>query len=158
MRGSTTVDGVLQTQVVRDGFGATDAIVRMLSEGRLGGQAQVVLTDGIAVGGFNVIDLPRVAATLGVPVVAVMRRAPKIAAVRSAILKTSHAQRRWRLVQAAGPIHLADGLWFQVAGAGPELARRILRLACGDRAYPEALRLAHLIAGAIATGCSRGRP
>ncbi|MFW5738723.1 MAG: DUF99 family protein, partial [Myxococcota bacterium] len=117
---------------------------------------QAVVLDGIAVGGFNVIDLPSLAESLGVPVVAVMRRRPNLEAIRQALQRTRHADRRWRVMQRAGPIHEADGLWFQVAGASPGLGRRILDLSSPFERYPEALRLAHLIGGALVHGSSRG--
>ena len=59
-------------------------------------------------------------------------------------------------MQRAGPIHEADGMYFQVAGCSPGLGRRILDLASPYERYPEALRLAHLIGGAMVTGTSRG--
>ncbi|MBI5537305.1 MAG: DUF99 family protein [Deltaproteobacteria bacterium] len=158
MRGGGRVDGVVTTRVLRDGFGATRAVARMLSTGRLAGQAQAVLIDGVAVGGFNVIDLPRLAEELEVPVIAVMRRAPDLEAVRRAIQRTTQPERRWRMIQAAGAIERAGKMCFQVAGASTSDARQILEVATAGSEYPEALRLAHMIAGAIVTGTSRGRP
>lgn len=157
-RGAGRVEGVMTTRVVRDGMGATRAIGRMLTTGRLAGQAQAVLLDGIAVGGFNVVDLGCLAGMTGAPVIAVMRKEPDLDAVRRAILRTSNPQRRWRTLLAAGAIHQAGRLWFQVAGASVADACRILQVATCSTGYPEALRLAHLVAGAIVTGTSRGRP
>ena len=156
MRGHDRVDGILSTHVVRDGFGATAALARMLTTGRLAGQAQAVLLDGIALGGFNVIDLPRLSASVGVPVIAVMRRLPNLRAVRAAMARTSSPERRWRTVQRAGPILRAGRLWFQAAGLSPEQARMILAVAAREGGYPEALRLAHLIGGGVVNGTSRG--
>ncbi len=157
VRGAGRVDGIMSSHVTRDGFGATAAIVRMLRDGRFARQAQAVLTDGLAVGGFNMIDLPKLAEELRVPAIAVMRKAPNLEAIRQAMQHTSQAARRWRTLERAGPIHAADGLWFQVEGATAEVARGILRLSIADGSYPEALRLAHLIAGGLVTGASRGR-
>ncbi len=150
------VDGVMTTHVVRDGVRATDAIERMLSTGRLANQAQVVVLDGVAVGGFNVIDLPSLAASLAVPVLAVMRRRPNLEAIRLALAKTRHGELRWRRMQRAGPIQEARGIFFQIAGASPGIGRRILQHASLDGGYPEALRLAHLIGGGVKLGVSRG--
>lgn len=156
MRG-TRVEGVMTTRVVRHGIGATGAIARMLTTGRLGNQAQAVVLDGVAVGGFNVIDLPLLAEAVGVPVVAVMRKEPDLDAIRHSLrVKTRQPDRRWRMIERAGAIHSMDGMYFQVAGATPGLARRILTLSCPFDRYPEALRLAHFIAGAHVFGSSRG--
>jgi hypothetical protein len=150
------VDGVMTTQVVRDGVRATGAIERMLSTGRLANQGQAVVLDGVAVGGFNVIDLPLLAESLSVPVVAVMRRRPNLEAIRMALSKTRHGEMRWRRMQRAGPIHEAGAMFFQIAGASPGLGRRILEHSSPDGGYPEALRLAHLIGGGVKLGVSRG--
>lgn len=158
MCGAQRVDGIMLGRTTQDGFAATRAIVRMLTTGRFAGQAQALLTDGVAVGGFNVLDLPRLAADLGIPVIAVMRRRPDLAAVRRALSHMPQAERRIKTLLAAGPIHDADSLWFQVAGASVSTARRILAVARGGTRYPESLRVAHLVAGAVTTGASRGRP
>ncbi len=146
----------MTSHVVRDGMRATATIRGMLTTGRLAHQAQAVVLDGIAVGGFNVVDLPRLSEALGVPVLAVMRRRPDLDAVRRALQRTTHAGRRWRVIERAGPIWEGDGMCFQVAGAPAGLARRILQVASPFERYPEALRIAHLIGGALARGTSRG--
>lgn len=156
MRGGTRVEGVMSTHVTRDGVRATDAIAEMLSSGRLAGQAQAVLLDGVAVGGFNVIDLPALAEALRVPVVAVMRRKPDMVAVRQALLRTHRAAWRWSVIERAGTIHAGPGLYFQVAGAESALARQILAASTIQGTYPEPLRLAHLIARGVLLGASRG--
>jgi len=150
------VHGVMTTRVVRDGLRATATLRTMLTTGRLANQAQAVVLDGVAVGGFNVIDLPALAQGIGAPVVAVMRRRPNLEAIRRALAKTRHADRRWRTMQRAGEIHEGDGVLFQVAGASVVEARGILAHASEDGGYPEALRIAHLIGGAVRTGASRG--
>jgi hypothetical protein len=157
MRGHEQVDGVMSARVVRDGLGATRVIASMLTSGRLAGQAQVVLLDGIAVGGFNVIDLPALSEAVRAPVVAVMRRMPDLQAVRRALSRTTSPERRWRVIERAGPIHQAGKLHFQVAGADPAQVPQMLAVACGEGGYPEALRLAHIIGGGVVLGSSRGR-
>lgn len=156
MRGASHVDGIVSTRVVRDGFGATRAIAAMLTTGRLAGQAQVVLLDGVAVAGFNIVDLQGLHRAVGVPVIAVMRRMPDVEAVRKALERTKSPARRWRLIERAGPIHRGRGLWFQVQGATPLDAAQMLGIASGDARYPEALRLAHLVGGGVVLGASRG--
>jgi hypothetical protein len=130
----------------------------MLTGGRYANQAQAIVLDGIAFGGFNVVDLPYVAEQCGVAVLAVMRKKPDLQAVRAAISRTTGPQRRLELLNNAGPIHEALGLWFQCAGASPQVATEILRVSMGEARYPEALRVAHLVAGAFSKGTSRGQP
>jgi hypothetical protein len=130
----------------------------MLGTGRHAGQAQAVLLDGVALGGFNVVDLPELARVSSAPVVAVMSKRPNLDAVRAAMQRTTDFERRWQLLLRAGPIHEGpSGQWFQVAGASAGTARRLLSIAAPRGGCPEPLRLAHLIAGGIVHGASRGR-
>ena len=156
MSGAIRVEGVLSTWVARDGWNATNRLVEMLTTGRLGGQAQAVLLDGIALGGLNIVDLPLLADSVGVPAIAVMRRSPDLEKFAKAIERVSRPERRKSVLRRAGPIHPFDGGWFQAAGCDTEEARTILRVACFDGSYPEALRVAHLVARGVTWGASRG--
>jgi hypothetical protein len=150
------VHGVMRSQIVRDGFGATARMIAMLRSGRFANHAPAVVLDGIAVGGFNIVDLPTLAESVGVPVIAVMRHRPNFDAIRQALNKTRQAERRWRTMMRAGEIFESNTLFFQVAGASDREARTILAHASEHGGYPEALRIAHLIGGALQKGTSRG--
>lgn len=153
--GGTRFEGMLWGSVGRDGTDGTAALARMLTESKFAGQVQLVLTDGITLGGLNVLDLPALHASVGVPVVAVMRRPPDLDAFRRVVDRVDPA--RWELVLRAGPIHARDGFVFQVAGADPEGIGPVLA-GLTDRGHvPEALRLAHLIGSAVVTGQSGRR-
>ena len=56
------------------------------------------------------------------------------------------------------PFSVSDGLFAAQAGADPEWTERLLRVTRLKSEIPEPLRLAHMIARAVATGESRGRP
>ncbi len=153
----TRFEGMVWGEVRRDGRGATAELVRLLEGGKFLPQIHLVLLDGIAFGGFNVIDLPGLAAAIDRPCVAVMRRAPDLAAFTSALGRLPGARRRLELVRRAGPIHTSAPFVFQVAGAEPtRVAPLLARLT--DRGHvPEALRLAHLIGSAVQQGESGRR-
>src|SRR5262245_57779473 len=70
------LDGVLSTKVRRDGRNATVAVAAMIRGSRFYRQAQVVLLQGIALAGFNVIDLAALRAMLGLPIAVIARRKP----------------------------------------------------------------------------------
>src|SRR5260370_33951167 len=72
----TRFEGMVYGSVRRDGWRATLAIERLLQKGKFLPQLHLVLLDGIAFGGFNLVDLPRLARTLGRPCVAGMRKQP----------------------------------------------------------------------------------
>jgi endonuclease V-like protein UPF0215 family len=149
----------LSGKVRRDGVNATRTIVRMVSGCRFYGHLQAVLLQGIAFAGFNVVDLQAAYQALGVPVIAVTRRQPDMDAVRSALLQhVPGGPRKWRLIEKAGPVEPAAGVYVQRAGISlGETGVLIEQLALNGN-LPEPLRTAHLIAGGIVQGESRHRP
>ena len=156
---ATRLDGVLVGALRKDGANATERIARLLSGSRFARHLQLVMLQGIALGGFNVVDLQRLSSLLGLPVLAVARRRPDLAAIRSALLEhVPGGGRKWRLIEKAGPMEKNGGVWVQRAGLTPAEAGEALRRTTTMGNLPEPLRLAHLVAGALVTGESRGRP
>lgn len=153
----TTFEGMVWGDVTPDGWDATDVICELLVGGKFLPQLHLVLLDGIALGGFNVVDLPQLHARLGVPCVAVMRDHPDFAAVEAAIHKLPEADRRLAVLRRAGTIHEADDVFFQAEGAQPDTVRRALRRVTCTGHIPEPIRLAHLIGAAVKTGESGRR-
>jgi uncharacterized protein len=105
-----------------------------------------------------VIDLEALSSALALPVVVVARRRPDLGAIERALrMRVPGGLRKWRLIERAGAMEPAGPVWMQRAGIAAAAARQLLaRLAvCGH--VPEPLRVAHLFAGALATGTSRGR-
>jgi endonuclease V-like protein UPF0215 family len=153
----TRFEGLVWGRVRRDGWNATGEIVRLLAGGKFLPQLHLVLLDGIAFGGFNVVDLEALAGALGRPCVAVMRRPPDLAAVERALRRLPRPARRLEVLRRAGPGPRQGGFVFQVRGAEPEAAARALARLTDRGAVPEPLRLAHLVGGAVRTGESGRR-
>ncbi|NJK75140.1 MAG: DUF99 family protein [Microcoleus sp. SU_5_6] len=152
--GGTRFDGMVWGKVSPDGLDATDAICQLLIGGKFLPQLHLVLLDGIAFGGFNIVDLPELASRLQIPCVAVMRRPPDLAAVEKAIRYLPDAEYRLELLRRAGKIHVFEPFFFQVCGEDPEVIAAVLRRLTDNGKVPEALRLAHLIGAAVITGVS----
>ncbi len=148
----TRFEGMVRGSVRRDGWTATDEIVRLLAGGKFLPQVHLVLLDGIAFGGLAVVDLAELATRLRRPCVAVMRRAPDVPAMERAIGKLPGAARRIARLRRAGPVHAHAPVFFQVQGADPrEIGLALTHLT--DRGHvPEALRLAHLVGSAWIKG------
>lgn len=154
----TRLDGVLSGKVRRDGVNATDALIALVRDSKFREHVRAVLLQGIALAGFNVIDLRRLSETLEVPVVVMVRKQPRMALVRQALLeRTPGGARKWRLVEAAGPLEQVGAIWVQRVGLPLDDAIALLRATTLHGNVPEPLRLAHLIAGGVTTGQSRGR-
>jgi endonuclease V-like protein UPF0215 family len=153
----TRFEGLLWGHVRQDGWNATDALLDLLGGSKFLAQLHLVLLDGIAFGGFNVVDLPRLAAGIGRPCLAVMRRPPDLAGVEAAVRRLPRAEARLALLRRAGPVHRLGGFVFQVHGAAPEAAADALARVTDRGAVPEPLRLAHLIGAAFRVGESGRR-
>ncbi|HEX9907075.1 MAG TPA: DUF99 family protein, partial [Thermoplasmata archaeon] len=81
------LEGVLTTDVRVDGDDATARIIDMVSGSRYSDQVKAVMLDGIAVAGFNVIDIEKLSRSLKVPVITVTRDRPDLEKMRSALEK-----------------------------------------------------------------------
>lgn len=154
----TRFDGLLTGKVRRDGANAADRIARLVEESRFREHARLILLQGIAMAGFNVVDIAALHRRLGMPVLVTARRRPDMDAVRSALLtRVAGGARKWRIIEKTGPMEPAAGIFVQRAGIGlQEAAALVSRLAVHSR-LPEPLRVAHIVAGGLSTGHSRGR-
>jgi uncharacterized protein len=152
------VEGVLSTHVRRDGADATRALAACLGSSRFHAHTRLVMFQGIALAGFNVVDIHALHEAVGIPVLVVARRAPRLDAIRAALLDhVRGGARKWALIEKAGAMEPAAGLMVQRAGLTlPQAEAAITRLAVNGR-IPEPLRVAHLVAGGVTTGQSRGR-
>jgi endonuclease V-like protein UPF0215 family len=154
----TRLDGVLSGKVRRDGVNATDALIELVRGGKFREHVRGVLLQGIALAGFNVVDVHRLAGELDVPVVVAVRKQPRMAMVEDALRRrTPGGARKWKLVQAAGPLTRIGALWVQHIGLDRAAVAALIAATTLHGNLPEPLRLAHLIAGGVTTGQSRGR-
>ena len=154
----TRLDGVLRTHVRRDGRNSTERMADAVIESQFHTHTQALLVQGIAVAGFNVVDIHRLHRLVGVPVVAVARKLPDFNAVRRALENTGPGwERKWRLIQSAGTMDAMRSVFVQRAGISMAQTQHLLAVTTLHGNLPEPLRLAHLIAGGVTTGVSRGR-
>ena len=156
-RGNQFLEGLVATKVRQDGWDSTKKLLELIREGRFGNQIEAILLKGIAVGGFNVVDVRTLSEKLKKPVVVVMRKRPDLEAMRKALENLPNPKKRWDLIQRAGEIVAADRLFCQFHGITPKEAQKLLRVTTTRGTLPEALRVAHIIASGLARGESRGR-
>ncbi len=152
------LDGVIVGKVRRDGANASRNLAALISGSRFRQHLQLVMLQGIALAGFNVVDVADLHRRLELPVLVVARRQPDLGAIRQALLeRVPGGRRKWRLIERLGPMEPAGQVWVQRAGLSRSAARAVVQRFAVNGHVPEPLRVAHLIAGAIATGESRGR-
>ena len=153
----TRVDGLLVSKIRRDGANATRTMIAMIEGSQFRAHVRAVLLQGIAVGGFNVVDVHALHAALGLPVIAIARRPPDLPAMKRALFgRVPGAARKWHLIEQAGAMEALRGIWVQRVGISVEHAREVLAATTLHGNLPEPLRIAHLVAGAMVTGRSRG--
>jgi uncharacterized protein len=150
------IEGIVRTSVAIDGTDATDRILTLLGHSPFLDGVRAVLLDGIAVGGFNLIDLDRLHAQLQRPVVTVTRHPPDFPSIRSALRKyfPREATARWKLVRAHTlfrlPMKEGNPLMVSAVGCTRAEAAVIVRRTTVRGNLPEPLRLARLIARSLA--------
>jgi hypothetical protein len=160
-RGGDWIDGVLRSEITKDGLDATEIICKMIKTSKHHGQIRVIILDGITYGGFNVVDIQMLYRKTGIPVIVVMRSYPDFEKIKSALKHFSDGEVRWTIVKRAGAIEKIFGeknpIYVQRAGIGLETVEKIVRLTSIRSSIPEPLRVAHLIATGIILGESRGK-
>ncbi|MDH5527392.1 MAG: DUF99 family protein [Nitrospirota bacterium] len=154
----TRLEGVLSLKVRRDGVNSTRRIADAVNRCRFAGHMQAILLQGIALAGFNVVDIRTLHRETGLPVLVVMRRPPDFKRIHAALLsRVPGGAAKWRRIQRAGPVEPAGEVWVQRAGLTPEQAVSLIHATAINGGVPEPLRTAHLIAGGVTSGESRGR-
>jgi endonuclease V-like protein UPF0215 family len=152
------LDGVLSARVRRDGVNSTNILIGVLQSSRFYPQLQAVFLQGIAFGGFNVIDIQRLYARLELPVIVVSRSKPNLSKIKTALLeKVPGGKKKWQLIEKAGPMEKIANVYVQRVGLSKEETAALISRFAINSAIPEPLRTAHLIAGGIILGESKHR-
>ncbi len=152
------LDGVLTGRVRRDGANAASIIARMLGASRFAAHLQLVMLQGIALAGFNVVDVFALHRAIGLPILVIARRRPDLDAIRDALLgRVRGGVRKWRIIERLGPMERCGAVWAQRVAIGAADAASVVERFAVHSSIPEPLRVAHLVAGAMVRGESRGR-
>jgi endonuclease V-like protein UPF0215 family len=160
VRAPSYVEGLMVSRVAVDGRDATDRLAAMIGGSRFRDNLALVLIDGAALGGFNVVDIAALHEAIKVPVATVTRKAPDTASMEKALrARFEDAEERLAVLRRQTLTKIPAGqASLHVSCAGMET--RALAIAIGRctvrGTVPEPLRIAHLIATAIKKGESRG--
>lgn len=155
-RGGSFLDGVLSTKVNVDGDDSTKKITDMINKCKFKPQLQCIFLDGIAVGGFNVIDVKELSKKTKLPVIIIIRRKPNIEKIKKTLIRIGK-QDKIKLIEKAGSVVPVGKIYMQLTGLSIEKAKEILKIVCTRSLIPEPIRIAHLIASGITFGESRGK-
>ena len=157
MRLDFYAEGFLMKKIHIDGNDAPD-IVSEMAETRLGQGCNVIMTNGITFGGFNIIDPQALYERIKKPVITVTNRSPDIETIKAAISKYLHSQSSIDLIERLSieeielsPEHM---VYVNRAGISAIDARSLIRKTIKQGAIPEPLRMAHLIGRLVKFGYS----
>ncbi len=155
------LEGVMRTSVEIDGLDSTQKIIEMLSSSRYRDQVKTILLDGIALAGFNIVDVEQLHYELKIPVLTLTRDRPDLRKIRSALRRHFVDWReRYELVTRK-PLRKIETehnpLWASGIGLEWDEFVEVVHASTVRGAVPEPLRIAHLIATAMTKGESHGR-
>lgn len=162
-RGGEWLDGVLRSNITRDGMDATDVIIEMITSTKHYPQIRVIMLDGVTYGGFNPVDIVRVFEETELPVIVIMRARPDFEKIESALRNLSNPDERLEIIRRAGEItkvitnDVSNPIYMQCVGLDVDSACSIIQLSSTRSNVPEPLRVAHLIATGVVCGESRGK-
>lgn len=161
MRGSSYIECILHDRVSVDGNDATFVCKKMIEKTRHKKQLKALLLDGVALGGFNVVDIQEIFSDINLPVITITRDEPNFEKIKTA-LKKRFEDWEWRFtVITKGKLHKLETrhnpIFVKCTGVNIEEAKEIIKLSTIRGVIPEPIRVAHLIASGIARGESHGK-
>lgn len=157
MEGADVFEAVAVTRFAVDGEDATGFLADWIGSLRFRPSLQGVVLGGITIAGLAVVDVRGLSERVGLPVITVNRRSPVDPPLVAALRSAGFAH-RVAVVEAAPGARPVAGLFASAAGAPDERIDALLAAVSGKSGLPEPLRVAHLVARALVTGESRGKP
>ena len=148
-RGTEFIEEIVFSEVKVDGEDATQQTIDLFDKTSNHDQIKVLMVDGLAYAGFNIIDIGKVADKIGKPVVAVTTNRPD----REKFLKSLDefgGREKVDYLDEYSEVDLPDGpAFFQVEGADEETAEKFIRKSVIYGRTPEPIRVAHLIGSSM---------
>ena len=155
-RGGDWMDGVLSTRCTVDGKNSTKKISEMINKSKFKSQLRAIFLDGIAVGGFNVIDVPALHKKTKIPVIIVIRDYPDFRKIYDTLYHLKMKDKITLIEKIPRPVKYKK-IYTRAIGISLDKAKELLDITCTRSFIPEPLRAAHLIGAGIVKGESKGR-
>jgi len=155
-RGGLIMDGLVSCYVEKDGFDATLKLIELINKCKFKPQLQCIFLDGIAVAGFNVINIENLSKQTKIPVIVIIRNYPDYKKMYAALKKLGMDEKIALIDKLKKPTTI-DQIYIQYVGTTLEKAKKFLRTTCTRSLVPEPVRIAHIIGQGIMFGESKGR-
>lgn len=162
-RGGNFMDGLLSTKVSIDGLDSTIKLIKIIKKTKHIGQLQCIMTDGIALAGFNVIDIQKLNKRTKLPIIVIIRRKPDLKKIKRALKRADKKtwKKKFEIIKKAGKVFKVKlkkrNIYFQIAGIKENKAKEIIKISATHAIIPEPIRIAHIIASGLVLGESHGR-
>jgi endonuclease V-like protein UPF0215 family len=157
MEGNDLLEGVVLGHFPVDGANATGFLADWVEGLRWRQAIQGVVLGGITLAGLGLVDLHELAGRLGIPVLAVTRREPAKSRIGEALTAAKLTDRLAVARRSPPAVRVRPGLYVAFAGTDAAGATNLIEATLRKSRMPEPLRVAHMIAGALERGQSRGR-
>jgi len=161
MRGGEYIECILKSSVEVDGKNSTDVCIDMIKNTKHNLQLKAILIDGVALGGFNIIDIEELYKSTNIPVITITRDQPNFDNIENALRKHfTDWEKRLNLIKR-GEIHKIktahNPIFIKYVGITLAEAKEIIKISTIRGVIPEPIRVAHLIASGIKRGESYGK-
>lgn len=161
MRGGEYLECVLRDQVTVDGKDATDTCIQIIKKTKHRKQLKAMLLDGVALAGFNIVDIETVFSSTGLPAITITRNKPDLEKIKYALKKHFTDYKKRIDIIKKGKIHKIktkhNPIYIKISGATLGEAKEIINISTIRGVIPEPIRVAHIIASGITRGESYGK-
>lgn len=161
MRGGEYLECILSDHITIDGNEATNICKKMIQNTKHRQQLKVLMLDGVALGGFNIVDIYELYESTNLPIITITRDKPDFDKIKLALQKNFNDwEDRWRVLKR-GEMHTIktrhNPIYVKCVGIAIEGAKEIINLSTIRGVIPEPIRVAHIIASGITRGESYGK-
>jgi len=160
-RGANYLEGVISNKVTIDGSDATFVCINMIKKTRHKKQLRAILIDGVAIGGFNVIDIQEIFDETNLPVITVTRDYPDYTSIQLALKKHfDDWEKRYKIISKGELYEIKtkyNPIFIKCSGLCIDKAKEIINISTIRGVIPEPIRMAHIIASGITRGESYGK-
>lgn len=161
MRTTGYIEGVLSNQVLTDGNDATTICIDMIRKTRHKQQIKLIMLDGVAFGGFNIVDINKIYSSIELPIITITRDKPDFNKIKNALKKKFlDWEDRWNVVSNGELFKVStmhNPIYIKIVGLSIDEAKEIIKNSTIRGVIPEPIRIAHLIASGVSRGESYGK-
>jgi endonuclease V-like protein UPF0215 family len=142
----------MKTTIQRNGWDATSQLAKMIKSSPHFQQVRLLMTDGLAFGGLNIVNIKTLHEKTGIPIIAVSTE-KEASEILSGAIKglDKYGWRRSALKAAAQPVPMTPGrrpVYVHYTGIESGDVKSIMRVVCTTE-VPEPIRVARVFASAF---------